>query len=64
MQSVRLFARLGDGTLRRAVRSHTGPQWRWVTAQVSGPTSTNGDVVLVIDRVEDLPTGPSQVGKV
>jgi hypothetical protein len=64
MQDVRIFARLPDGTLRVAVHAHDAPGWSWLIAGPSGPSALNGDVVLSVASVADLPAGPTHIGVV
>ena len=52
LQEIRIYARLPDGSIRRAVRPHDQPGWSWV---YDGETATrrNGDIVVSLS--EPLP---------
>jgi hypothetical protein len=65
MQEVRIFARLPDGSLRVAKREHDSPGWQWpIATGISGPSAFNGDVVLSVAGIAELPTSPGQIGVV
>jgi hypothetical protein len=47
LQPIRIFARLPDGSIRRAVRPHDRPEWSWVN---DGEAATRrlGDIVVTL----------------
>lgn len=58
MQDIRIFARLGDGTLRRAVRYSDTPGWIWMY-EGSGPLRRLGDIVVCAATEAALPQSAS-----
>jgi hypothetical protein len=54
MKDVRLFARLGDGSLRRAVRYRDAPGWIWMSAR-DDAQQFNGDIIISVPNADTLP---------
>ncbi len=52
LQEIRVYARLPNGSIRRAVRPHDQPGWSWVY-DGEAATRRNGDIVVHLS--EPLP---------
>ena len=52
LQEIRVYARLPDGSIRRAVRPHDQPGWSWVY-DGEAEVRRNGDITVALS--EPLP---------
>ena len=57
LQEIRIYARLPDGSVRRAVRPHDRPEWSWV---YDGEAATRrlGDIIVSLS--EPLPANVTE----
>ena len=57
LQEIRIYARLPDGSVRRAVRPHDRPEWSWV---YDGEAATRrlGDITVRLS--EPLPANATE----
>ena len=60
LMAVRIFARLGDGTLRMARRVPGSPGWSWPLYEGGARNGEfDADVIVSVSTAEQLPANPA-----